>query len=135
MPEFRLPISILGGLTLGPSSMLYGWCATYKWPIPILFLCVIWMRVSLLLAFVPVTAYVVDACGLYSASAITGVMVFRCLGGAFLPLLTNAMVDAMGHGWAFTVYGTLTVCLTIIPILLLRYGERWRRHSPYTRTD
>ncbi|KAJ3548088.1 hypothetical protein NM208_g1170 [Fusarium decemcellulare] len=135
LPEYRLPISIMGSLTLAPAVVLYGWCAEYKLSLSLVLLSVIWIRLSLMLAFLPIMAYVVDACGLYSASALTGVIVIRCLAGAFLPLLMAMLIERVGYGWGFTAFGTLSLVLTGIPALILRYGPIWRQGCKYTRTE
>ncbi|KAL6364252.1 hypothetical protein LRP88_02169 [Fusarium phalaenopsidis] len=135
LPEYRLPISIIGSFTLAPAVILYGWCAEYRLPLSLFMLSVVWIRVSLMLAFLPIMAYVVDACGLYTASALTGVIVIRCLAGAFLPLLTALLIENIGYGWGFTSFGTLSLTLTLIPLLILRYGPIWRQNCKYTRTE
>lgn len=78
-------------------------------------------------------AYVVDAFGLYSASAMTGLIVTRCLMGTFLPLSTGPVVDSLGYGWGFTLFSVGSLCLVPIPVLLFRYGKYLRQHSSYTR--
>jgi hypothetical protein len=135
LPEYRLPISIIGSFTLAPAVILYGWCAEYRLPLSLFMLSVVWIRVSLMLAFLPIMAYVVDACGLYSASALTGVIVIRCLAGAFLPLLTTLLIENTGYGWGFTSFGALSLTLTLVPLLILRYGPIWRQNCKYTRTE
>lgn len=88
---------------------------------------------SLLLTIIPVQAYIVDACGLYSASAMTGVVVTRCLAGTFLPLCTRPLTELFGLGWGFSCLAALSLALAIIPILLFKYGEKWRQRSEFTR--
>jgi hypothetical protein len=88
---------------------------------------------TLLLTIIPLQAYIVDAFGIYSASAMTGVIVTRCLAGTFLPLSTGPLVDRFGYGWGFTCLGALSISLAIVPVLVLRYGEKWRQRSEFTR--
>ena len=134
-PEYRLPIVIVGGFTRPLVIIAYGWIAHFRLPLWALFMAVVLLGNTLMLAFVPLSAYVVDAFGLYSASAMTGLIVSRCLMGTFLPLLTTPLIENFGHGWAFTVMGCFTLVLAPIPVFLLRYGEKWRQHSKYTRSD
>ena len=82
---------------------------------------------------IPLSAYVVDACGIYSASAMTGVIVSRCLAGTFLPLGMAPLIDHLGYGWGFTCLAALSMCLAIIPVLILKYGEKWRQRSEFTK--
>ncbi|CRK22740.1 hypothetical protein BN1708_017967, partial [Verticillium longisporum] len=71
-PEHRLPLTIVGAFALPLAVMAYGWAAELRLPVPLLLLAAALLDGSLLLAMVPVSAYVVDAFGLYSASAMTG---------------------------------------------------------------
>ena len=134
-PEFRLPIIIVGAFTLPPAVALYGWAAQLRLPLPVMLLSVSMVGATLMLAFLPLSAYVVDAFGLYAASAMTGLIVARCLMGTFLPLLTTPLVDNFGYGWGFTVLAFLSLALAPIPVVVLRYGEEWRQCSKYTRAD
>lgn len=134
LPEHRLPIAIIGALTLPPALALYGWSAEYKLPLMFVLLSVVWIRLSLMLAYVPLIAYVVDACGLYSASALTGIIVIRCLASSFLPLMTTLLAEHLGYGWGLTILGAISLGFALIPILMLKYGSQWRQHSQYTKT-
>lgn len=88
---------------------------------------------TLLLTVIPLSAYVVDAFGLYSASAMTGIIVTRCLMGTFLPLTTAPLVEHFGWGWGFTCLGGVSLCLAPIPVLVQVYGEKWRQRSEFTK--
>ena len=78
-------------------------------------------------------SYVVDAFGLYSASAMTALIVTRCLVGTFLPLTTGPLVARFGWGGGFSILGGVSLCLAPIPVLVLRYGAVWRQWSVYSR--
>jgi MFS family permease len=132
LPEYRLPLSIIGALSLPPAVILYGWCAEYKLPLPILLLSMIWLRISMMLGSSPLTAYIVDACGLYSASAMAGLISIRCLAGAFLPLTIARLTGKFGYGGGFSVLGAFGTIFALIPVLVLRYGPKWRERSRYT---
>ncbi|GAB1320946.1 MFS multidrug transporter [Madurella fahalii] len=132
-PEFRLPLAIGGGFTLPLAVAAYGWAAELRLPLVFLLLALCSLGTTLMLVMIPIMAYVVDAFGLYSASAMTGVIVTRCLMGTFLPLSTAPLVEAFGYGWGFTVLAGLSLLLAPISILILRYGEYWRKFSKYSR--
>jgi MFS family permease len=134
-PEYRLPLTILGGFLLPLAVAAYGWIAELRLPVPLLLVSVALLGFSLLLTMIPVQAYIVDAFGLYSASAMTGVIVTRCLASTFLPLCTGPLKDKFGYGWGFTCLSALSLSLAIVPLLLLRYGEKWRLRSEFTRDD
>ncbi len=132
-PEYHLPLSIMGAFSLPFSVAAYGWAAQWQLPLPFLYVTLVVLGFTLLLAFLPVNAYVVDACGVYSASAMTGVIVTRCLMGTFLPLATGPLVQSLGYGIGFSVIGALCLCSAAIPVLVLIYGGKWRQHSGYTQ--
>ncbi|OAL01596.1 MFS general substrate transporter [Phaeosphaeriaceae sp. SRC1lsM3a] len=132
-PEYRLPLTILGGFTLPLAVAAYGWVAEYQLSVALLLATVALVDFALLLTIIPIQAYIVDACGLYSASAMTGVVVTRCLAGTFLPLCTRPLIDHFGFGWGFTCFAALSLVLAIIPVLLFKYGAKWRQRSEFTR--
>lgn len=108
---------------------LYGWIAEWRLSVWLLLFGSALIDGATLLVMVPLSAYVVDACGVYSASAMTGIIVSRCLMGTFLPLGTGPLVESFGYGWGMTFFGALSLCLAPVPILVMRYGERWRQGS------
>lgn len=132
-PEYRLPLSIIGAFTMPISIAAYGWIAQLRLPVSLLLLSVAMMGFTLLLAALPMSAYVVDATGLYSASAMTGVIVLRCLTGTFLPLASGPLADQLGYGWGFSCLSAFSLSIAVIPVLVLRYGEVWRQRSEFTK--
>lgn len=133
MPEYRLPLVIFGGFTLPLALIAYGWIAHFRLPVWLLLISVGLQGFTLLLAFIPLSAYVVDACGLYSASAMTGVTTTRAFMGTFLPLTTDPLVERFGYGWGFMFLAALSFCLAPIPVFVFRYGKKWRQRSEYTK--
>jgi MFS family permease len=132
-PEYRLPLSIVGGLLLPAVVVFYGWVAEAQLPLWVFLISVALMGAAMMLGSLPLMAYVVDAFGIYSASAMTAVIVTRCLMGTFLPLATAPLVREFGFGWGFTILGALSLSLAPLPAYILRYGKSWRQKSPYTR--
>lgn len=132
-PEFRLPLVILGAASMPLILAFYGWSVTLELPLPVFLFALGLLGGSMLLAYLPLMAYVVDALGLYSASGMTAVIVTRCLMGTFLPLTTGPLVNALGYGWGFSALGGLILAAAPIPVLIYRYGHLWRMGSKYTR--
>lgn len=132
-PEYRLPLAIVGGLLLPFTVLAYGWIAQLELHVAFLLLSVGSMGCTLLITMVPLSAYVVDACGIYSASALTGVIVSRCLMGTFLPLAAGPLAEKLGYGWAFTILSLISLALAPIPMFVFRYGQKWRQRSEFTR--
>lgn len=134
-PEYRLPLAILGGVLLPFCIMLYGWIAHFHLPVHLLLLSVALLGFTLILTIVPVSAYVVDAFGEFSASAMTGVIVMRCLVGTFLPLAIEPLEERFGWGGACSWFGGIGLVLAIIPVVILSSGEKWRRSNQFTREN
>ncbi|KFA74333.1 hypothetical protein S40288_03702 [Stachybotrys chartarum IBT 40288] len=132
-PEHRLPLVIVGGVGLPLSVMLYGWSAELRLPLYMVLLPVVLLGATLMFTLLPLFAYVVDAFGVYSASALTALIVLRCLAGTFLPLTTTPLADALGYGWGFTVLGLGSLLLAPVPVVVMRYGAVWRQRSGYSR--
>lgn len=82
----------------------------------------VWIRFSLLLVIPLIMAYVVDAFNVYSASALTGLIVLQYLSAAFLTLFTVRKVAQFGYGCGFTALGGLCLMISLTPILVLQYG-------------
>lgn len=124
---------IVGGFTLPLTVAVYGWIAELRFPLPALLVSVGAMGFALLLAFLPLMAYVVDAFGLYSASALTSVIVIRCLCGTFLPLASSPAIRTFGYGWGLTFFSAFALCLAPMVVVIYRYGPRLRQMSSFTR--
>lgn len=132
-PEHRLPLVLLGALTMPLAISAFGWAAQLHLQLWILLLSVGVLGFFMLLGYLPVMAYLVDALGMYSASGMTATIITRCLAGTFFPLSAPALVEKLGYGWGFTVLGGISLALAPIPISLFRYGFTWRQRSKYTR--
>jgi hypothetical protein len=134
-PEFRLPIGIVGAFTLPLFVALYGWAAQIHLSLPLLLFIVGLVGTTLMLVFLPLNAYIVDAFGLYAASGMTAVIVLRCLMSTVLPLATDPLVKRFGWGFGATILAGLGLVLAPIPVFMFRYGSRWRQLSSYTKDE
>ncbi|KAH7113730.1 MFS multidrug transporter-like protein [Dendryphion nanum] len=134
-PEHRLPLTIVGAFTLPLCVTAYGWVAQLCLPVPLLLLCVAMLGFTLMITVIPLSAYVVDAFGLYSASAMTGIIVTRCLMSTFLPLTTGPLAEHLGYGWGFTCCGAFSLCLAPVAVLVYKYGHVWRQQCEFTRDE
>ncbi len=112
---------------------MYGWVPQLRLPLPYSLLSLVLLAFAMIFGFLPITTYVVDAFGLYSASAMTALIVTRCLMGTFIPLAVHPLVEKVGYGYGFTILAGLLLCLVPIPMTVMRYGPKLRQHSQYTR--
>ncbi|KAJ5247128.1 MFS transporter cpaT [Penicillium chermesinum] len=108
-PEYRLPPMIPGALLVPSGLFIYGWTAYYRthWIVPIIGTSL--LGLGMLLSFMTVSTYLVDAYTIYAASAVAANTVLRSLVGALLPLA--------GPRLAFSP----------LPIIFYLYGERIRK--------
>lgn len=134
-PEYRLPFVILGSFLLPLAIAFYGWVPQLHLSVLFLYLAITLFGATLTFCFMPTLTYVVDAFGLYSASALTAMIVTRCLMSTFLPLLADPLVDKFGYGWGFTILAAMMLSMAPIPICLFRYGHRWRQWAKYTKDE
>jgi hypothetical protein len=133
--EFRLPISVIGAFGLPLIIALYGWGAQVVFPLPLFLLVTGSMGFALMLVYLPLNAYVVDAFGIYAASGMTAIIVTRCLMSTILPLATDPLVRKFNWGLGVFVLAAIGLALAPIPVLVFRYGSRWRQFSSYTKDE
>ena len=126
-PEDRLLPVVVGGVAIPIALFVYGWTieARIHWIVPILATTFLGFGVSA--TTMPAQTYVVDAYGIYAASAVAAVAVLRCCSGAFLPLAGPAMYARFGIGWGNSFLGFIALALVPAPLLLMRFGERMRK--------
>lgn len=117
-----------------PIVIFYGLCPALRLPLPIMLLAVALFGSALMLGYLPVISYVVDAFGaVTAASAMTALIVVRCLIGTFLPLATEPLVAELGYGGAFAVLAAICVVLAPVPFVVMKFGGQWRQRSAYTK--
>jgi hypothetical protein len=126
---------IIGAVIFPIVIVFYGWTAQLTLPWQFMLLAVNLMGFTLMLVILPMMSYVVDAFTLYSASSLTAVLISRCLMGTFLPLIMAPLNASVGYGWGFTVLAGVYVALAPIPLLIWKYGGRWRQWSKYTKDE
>ena len=132
-PENRLPLLIVSSVTLPFVVAMYGWVAQLVLPVWLMLLSVVLLGCFVILSMVPLMAYVVDAFNLYSASAMTAILITRCLMSTFLPLVTVPLTNEVGYGLGFTVLAAACMALGPVPFFIWRYGGQWRQRSDFTK--
>lgn len=125
-PEYRLPPLLVGLTLLSIGLFWYGWSAQYAgaWIVPLLGQ--VLSGAGVMMSFMPITTYIVDAFTPYAASATAANTVLRSLGGALLPLAGPKMYDALGQGWGNTLLGLITLACVPLSWFIFRFGERIR---------
>ncbi|RFU27848.1 hypothetical protein B7463_g8505, partial [Scytalidium lignicola] len=134
-PEYRLPFMVIGAVFMPAIVAFYGWVPYAHWPVSLLLFSVGLTGFFLLFITISLASYIVDAFGLYSASAMTGVLIARCLAGTLLPLAIPPLTGALGLGYGFLVLAAICAVLIPLPLIVIRYGPHWRQNSAYTRNE
>lgn len=125
-PEHRLPPMVLGNILVPLGLIAFGWTAErlVHWIVPILFTTLVGF------GFVAVSlaswSYLVDAFGVYAASAIAATTVLRNIAAAALPLAAPPLYSKLGLGWGNTILGALALAVAPVPMLLIICGEKMR---------
>ena len=130
VPEWRLPIPIVGGVAFAAGLFWFGWTGhtrSVHWIVPTLSgLCT---GFGIYAVFLQLLNYIVDAYLMFAASAIAGNTFLRSLCGCIFPLFATYMFDGMGIQWAATLLGCVALALVPMPILFLVKGKSIRRKS------
>jgi multidrug resistance protein len=130
-PEYRLEPLMVGAVMMPAALFLYGWSAEYgvQWFVPILGTA--FVGGAMILIFMPIGTYLVDAYTRYAASAMAANTVLRSLGGALLPLAGGRMYHALGYGWGNSLLGFIAIGMLPVVWMFMKYGERIRTHPRF----
>ena len=129
-PEHRLPPILPGAACIPVGLLIYGWTAEKEvfWLVPIL--STVFIGLGLILTFMPIMMYLVEAYTIYAASATAANTIFRSLGGTLLPLAGKPLYDALGQGWGNTLLAGLALVGLPASLGIIKYGESIRLRWP-----
>jgi hypothetical protein len=105
-PEARLPSAMIGGIILPIGLFWFAWTAaptSIHWSVSIIATAP--FGFGMVLVFLSVLIYLVDAYLIYAASVLAANSVMRSLFGAAFPLFTTQMYGTLGVNWASTLIG------------------------------
>ncbi|KAI0420443.1 polyamine transporter 1 [Xylaria grammica] len=135
IPEWRLPIIIVGGVAFTGGIFWFGWSgyrADIHWIVPTL--SGLLSGFGLLTIFLQSLNYLVDSYLMFAASAIAANTFLRSLFGAAFPLFATYLFKGLGIQYASTLLGGIAALLVPIPILFYIYGPRIRAKSAFAPT-
>ncbi|KZP24834.1 MFS general substrate transporter [Athelia psychrophila] len=136
-PEARLHLAMVGGVLLPVSLFWFAWTSqpSIHWIVPVLAGVPFGIAVAQILQ--SLTAYLMDAYAIYSASAIAATVVLRSLLAMAFPLFSPSLFATVGDQWASTLFAFLALVCTPMPVLFWRYGKYIRSKSnwAYKETD
>ncbi|GES63684.1 MFS general substrate transporter [Aspergillus terreus] len=130
-PEARLPDSFIGAISLpvglfwfawtnGPSVH---WMASVAAGVPFGF--------GMVMVFLPVLNYLVDAYTIYAASVIAANSAARSIFGAAFPLFAGSMYEGLGIHWASSLLAFLALACVPLPFLFYKFGPAIRSRCHY----
>lgn len=118
-PEARLPPAMLGAATLPIGLFWFAWTNSPELPYMICVSAGALFGFGMVLLYMSLTNYIVDAYLGYAASALAASTVLRSAAGAAFPLFTGNMYSSLGIHWASSVPAFLA--LVFIPCLVAFY--------------
>lgn len=131
-----MKISLIGAIIFPMSVFMFGWTAhkSIHWIVPVI--AGMFNIIGQYFIFQTVFNYLSGSYHRYVASVFAGNGLFRAgMGGAF-PLFARAMFINLGPsnfpiGFGSTLLGCLAALMAIMPIVLLKYGEKWKTGSKW----
>ncbi|KAF2999486.1 hypothetical protein E8E13_008661 [Curvularia kusanoi] len=125
-PEARLPPAMLGAAALPIGLFWFAWTNAPEMPYMICVSAGALFGFGMVLLYMSLTNYIVDAYLGYAASALAASTVLRSVAGAAFPLFTGKLYASLGIHWASSVPAFLA--LVFIPCLFAFYtwGDRLR---------
>ena len=131
-PEYRVPLTLPGGLLVPAGLLWYGWSAQFPerthWIMTDIGAAV--AGFGLFLHTSAMAAYVLDSFPDYTASAMGASQVLRMVFGFVFPIFAPPMQARLGWGWANTVLAGIGAVFALVgPVVLWNFGERIRKRG------
>ncbi|WWC92617.1 uncharacterized protein L201_007576 [Kwoniella dendrophila CBS 6074] len=133
-PEARLPTVMIGAVCFPVGLFWFAWTGipiSIHWIVPIIGTAFI--GAGIVLVFLGVMNYLVDAYLLYAASVLAGSAVMRSIFAVILPLFTIDIYNKLGIRWAGSLMAFLGLLFVPAPFIFYYYGSKLRRMSKAAR--
>lgn len=120
-PETRLPMSIVGSIALPIGLFWFAWTngPSTHWIVSIAAGAP--FGFGMILVFLGVVNYLIDAYTIYAASCLAASSVLRSMFGMAFPLFTSYMYAKLGIHWASSIPAFLALVCVPMPVGLIRY--------------
>lgn len=130
-PEARLPPCLVGSIFMPIGLFWFAWTnsPSIHWIVPIA--SGVPFGFGMVLVFVAVLNYLVDAYTIFAASTFAANSILRSSFGAAFPLFANYMYDALGIHWASSVPAFLALACAPFPFLFYKYGKAIRKRCEF----
>ncbi|KAF2748102.1 MFS multidrug transporter-like protein [Sporormia fimetaria CBS 119925] len=130
-PEDRLPGAMVGAVVLPVGLFWFAWTNYPDFPWPASVAATIPFGFGMVLVFLALFSYLVDAYTIFAASVLAGSGIIRSLFGAAFPLFTTDMYDALGIHWASMIPAFLSLACALFPFVLYKYGATIRKKCKF----
>ncbi|KAF2120966.1 major facilitator superfamily domain-containing protein [Lophiotrema nucula] len=130
-PEDRLPPAIVGGIALPIGLFWFAWTNSPSLPWPASVAAGIPFGFGMVLIFLSIMNYLIDAYTIFAASVLAGNGIIRSIFGAVFPLFTVQMYAGVGIHWASTIPAFLALACLPFPFLFYKYGASIRAKCKY----
>ncbi|KAK3385412.1 major facilitator superfamily domain-containing protein [Podospora didyma] len=132
-PESRLYFTCLTSTLLPIGLFVFGFTARPEipWIAPAIGIALATM--GILSIYLAVFNYFADTYHKYASSALAAQSFCRNILGGVFPLVTAMMYDNLGEAKAGGLLGAIATALTVVPWVLVFFGERIRARSPFAK--
>jgi multidrug resistance protein len=130
-PEARLHALAVGGVALPIGLFWFAWSNSpdIHWAVSVA--AGIPFGFGMVLLFLALINYLVDAYTIYAASVLAASTVLRAVFAAVFPLFTTQMYHRLGIHWASSIPAFLALACMPFPFLVMRYGGSIRSRCKY----
>ena len=132
-PEARLPPTMLGGVFVPIGLFWFAWTDAKGVQFMVSIIAAAPFGFGMVLVFLGVMVYLIDAYTIYAASVLAANSVIRSCFGAGFPLFTTYMYNNLGIHWATCIPAFLSLVCVPFPFFLYKYGPQVRRLCKYSK--
>ncbi|KAL8747129.1 MAG: hypothetical protein Q9190_000952 [Brigantiaea leucoxantha] len=132
--EHRLPPMAVGHILVPLGLILFGWTAQKQIRFVVPIGSTIFVGFGFVAVFLASQSYLVDAFGIYAASATAATVTVRNIASAALPLAGPPLFTKLGLGLGTTVLGLVALAFSPVPFVLMRYGDQMRQNKKRLET-
>ncbi|PVH85853.1 MFS general substrate transporter [Cadophora sp. DSE1049] len=125
-PEYRLPLANIGSILIPISLFTFAWTTEYHIHFMVPITATFFYGIGQVAIFNAVQNYYIDSFEKYAASAIAAGSLFRSVVGGVVPVFTGGLLERVGLGWGFSIFGFVSLLLAPSPVLFYMFGEGLR---------
>ncbi|CAG7923348.1 unnamed protein product [Penicillium olsonii] len=132
LPETRLWYAMLGGAPAVPVSLFWmGWTNYPSISIWSPLIASVLFGYGIMSIFLVAYMYIIDAYGVYSASALGFLVFTRYVVAGGVTVAGGPIYQAIGAHYTLTILGSISAVMAVIPYLLYIYGPQIRKRSKH----